>query len=757
MVASMSVRSLVWSAAAVVACTIIIGGACAQEKPAPPEAAEAEVLALGARELGAFGAQAQKAGFPARAALAFREVVAEYAPDDAAARKALGYYRHGTVWQRDPEVVVDGPDRPDVAAARSLEQRWQALASRLGASHRDLATALATAGRDDRARHHGERALRFLPNDAKAQALAGVRQLEGIAGDDLDLAVLERSRRFERTLTQLMTQPFAATPVDEKLPMLDGLGIAHAAVKSEHFTVFGTWDVAVLQEAAAWAERALAFCGVAFAGVDGLPPRQVSTTFVFLRELDPWQQLVRKHARPRDVDFLLENTKSNEFDGIETAAADTRELVFDLAVRWVAQDHSGLTLDALEEGIGHAVVGMFFGRNLVFTVGQPEFEGTVAGSRTQSKLLLPDLETWRELVTELAWQRDGTRAARLPLLSAAEFPSDARIKAWSFCDFLLRVDPSLLRHLQRSGSDAKNESDVATAFQKAAGRDLGLLEHRWRRFWTEDTPLRRAVVGRTTPLEATSKEAPAWLELFNTLRTAHGKKPVGWSAQLSIACKEHVEYLKANKDQRGPDREHTQLAGKVGYGNAGRTFAQGALVWTVDKKRAADLWMLLPGYRDAVLNDNIDVAGIYAEGGIVVIDAVRGRLPTRKVVTQVWPEGPVGGGRAAETVPRAVDVELLGTAVQQLLAANGRGKQKQIGYPLTLHCYAATVPLVDVVVTCQGAPLPGFLVRADNGGRRAAAEGLWVFWPAEPLPIGVDVEAAWTWTGGEHRVVVTAR
>jgi len=757
MVAAMIVRSLVRSAAAVVACTIIIGAGSAQVKAASPDAAEAEVLALGAKELSTFGAQAQKAGFPARAALAFLEVIAEYAPDDAAARKALGYYRHGTIWQRDPAVVVDGPDRPDVAAARALEQRWQALATRLGASHRDLATALATAGKGERARHHGERALRFLPNDGKAQSLAGVRQLEGIAGDDLDLALLERSRRLERTLAQLVAQPFAAAPVDEKLPMLDGLGIAHAAVKSEHFVVFGDWDVAVLQEAAAFAERALVFCGEAFAGVDGLPPRQVSTKFVFLRELEPWRQAVRKHARPRDVEFLLENTKSTEIDGIETAAADTRELVFDLAVRWVAQDHSGLTLDALEEGIGHAIVGMFFGRNLVFSVGQQEREGTVAGSRTESKLLLPDLETWRELAIELAWRRDGTAAARLPLLRAAEFPSDARIKAWSFCDFLLRVDPALLRHLQRSGSGAKTEADVVAAFQQAAGRELGLLEHRWRRFWTEDTPLRRAVVGKTTPLEAVSKEAPAWLDLFNALRTAHGKKPVGWSAQLSIACKEHVDYLKANKDQRGPDREHTQLAGKAGYGNAGRTFAQSALVWTGDKKRAADVWMLLPGYRDAVLNDNIDVAGIYAEGGIVVIDAVRGRLPTRRVVTQVWPAGPDGGGRAAEVVPRAVDVELLGAAVQQLLARNGRGKQKQIGYPLTLHCYAATVPRVEVVVTCQGAPLPGWLVRADSGGRRAAAEGLWVFWPAEPLPPGVDVEAAWQWTGGEHRVVVTAR
>jgi hypothetical protein len=33
---------------------------------------------------------------------------------------------------------------------------------------------------------------------------------------------------------------------------------------------------------------------------------------------------------------------------------------------------------------------------------------------------------------------------------------------------------------------------------------------------------------------------------------------------------------------------------------------------------------------------------------------------------------------------------------------------------------------------------------------------MWVFYPAEPLPKGVDIKASWTWPGGKHDVTFVA-
>ena len=91
-----------------------------------------------------------------------------------------------------------------------------------------------------------------------------------------------------------------------------------------------------------------------------------------------------------------------------------------------------------------------------------------------------------------------------------------------------------------------------------------------------------------------------------------------------------------------------------------------------------------------------------AEGGLVVVDGLRGRLPGERVATQVWPAGG-DDGRAPRPVPAAVDVEPFGAELQRLLAANQRAKQKQIGYPLTLHTYHATnIPEASCTVTCDG-------------------------------------------------------
>lgn len=728
---------------------------------APPDPAEAEVQALGARELNAYATLAVKNGFPKRAREIWLEVVGEYAPDDEVARKATGYYRHGTVWQRDPKFEAQEHEEPNVAGARALEAKWNGIAQKLGEAHRTLAATLTAAGNTARATYHTQRTLRFLPADAKAAQSGGMQQFEGITGNEVDITILRRSRLMDRAITRLNEKAFPAKPLTEKHAVLDKAGLEYSGWQTEHFTVYGDYEPEVLQEAAAWAERSLAFCEEALAGYPEFPSRGTQTRkMAFWKEKATYIKLVEAHADSigRDrVEFVTKNTAATQIKDVHTAGPDGSQVVFDLAVRWVAQDFVGVHADAMREGVGHAIVGMFFGRNLVFSVGQQKQEGTVAGKREEQKLLLPDMETWKELAVELAWSQSGTPAAKLPLLKAAQFPTDGRIKSWSFCDYLLRREPRMLKQLDNTVAKARNENDVAAAFGDVAKLPLAEVEAGWRRFWTEDSALKRAILQKSTPLEAASKEAPVWLEQFNRLRQQFGGGPVGWSSQLSTDCKQHADYLKANRDLKGPEQEHTQQPGKPGFSNAGRSFAQTAVVWRdKDPKKAVESWLLLPGFRDAILNRNIDTAGIYAEAGLVVLDASRGRAPSNQVTAVPFPAADIAGGRHKDPVPAAVDVELLGPEVKKLLRANKREKQKQIGLPLSLHLYSSNAEGVTCTVTAQGAPVAGWLVRGNGSIHRTSAPGLWVFYPAEPLKKGVDIKAVWTWANGKHDVTFVA-
>jgi hypothetical protein len=733
---------------------VIMSVCTAQEKPAP-EPEEQATLSLGSTELCAYATLAWKNGFPKTARLVWLEVIGEYDADDEGARKALGYYRHGAVWQLDPKFTFPEQDEPDAGAARTLERRWDAVAKRLGAAHGKLAADLAAAGKDARAEYHVQRALRFQRRDAKLGEAAGLAQFEGITGTEVEIALLRRSRLMDRAIERLTTQAMPDVQAAPNDVALDKGGVPYEGVRSEHFTVYGDWDRDVLQEAAAWAERSLAFCQEAFEGYKGFPPAGMpSRSMAFFKRRDTWVEVVRKNADRvgRDeVAFVIANASSTKIGEMHAAGVEEVPIVFDLAVRWVVQDYSGMRSDAMVEGVGHAVVGMFFGRNLVFTVGREKVEGTVSGERESPKLLLPDMDTWRDLAVDLAWSHSGTAAARLPLLKAAQFPTDGRIKSWSFCDYLLRRDPRLLRDLDAAAPKARTEPEVHGEFTERAKLSLLEVEAGWRRFWTEDSELKRAILGKSTPLEATSKEAPAWLEEFNGARQQYGASPVGWSAQLSIDCRQHVGYLKANKGERGAAAQQTQQAGKTGFSSSGRAFAQSAIVWTGKVKKATEQWMLLPGYRDAILNKNIDTVGLYADGGIMVLDADRGRAVKAAVDSAWWPDAQQNG-RAREAVPGAVDVDLLGPEVERLLNDNGRGRQKKVGLPLTMHTYGAAAKDLSCTVTSQGETIEGFLVQGTGRNRRTSAPGLWTFYPAEPLRRGLDVHVTWKWDGGSRDV-----
>ncbi|MGE3353500.1 MAG: CAP domain-containing protein [Planctomycetota bacterium] len=733
---------------------LILAPAPAQQQPDPaPEAIELPFLEEAAKALDVYATLSFKNGFPRRARELWIEVISQYDRDDAVAREQLGFVAVGTAWQPKPGFEYPDEDEPNTKNAKMLEGRWRAVCKRLGDGHRELAQKLLEAGNTERAEYHYKRALRFQPDDGKAQQSLGVKTVEGITGTDLELELLRRSRMLERLVTQLTDTTYDVSDSEAREPRLDKADVAYTAVQSEHFTVFGDWDPELLKEAAQWAERSYAFCTEAFAGYDSWQNAPVLTPkFAFFQERETWAKVVRANAGAvGEIEFILANTSACAAGGqgpqaMWLAGQRSIDVVFDYSARKVAEQFSRLGRDALVEGVGHAVVGLFFGRNLIMSVGLEKEEGT-AVARDRSRFQLPDLETWKDLAREIAFERATAPAAHLPLITSAEFTSEERIKAWSFCDYLLRRDPSLMTSLDRAAASARNDFDVMAAFQELTRLSLRTVEDDWRWFYTGDSAALQAIRDKVTPMQAVSKDAPRWLDELNRLRREHQQKDIGWSADFSGACKDHAEYLKQNRGERGYGREDTQDPNLRGFSNVGRLFAQSAVVSTEEKdpKKAIAAWMYLPGYRDVVMNTTLETVGAYADGPILVMDVMRGRKLTERMTSRHFPYSNDGNRKNhfRGTVPSSVELKLLGPDIERLFERNGQGNKKEVGFPLTAHYFGGDPGKVTCTVTCAGEEVPGVLVQSNTGSRRVAAPGMWTFYPFDPLPKGKEITIHW--------------
>ncbi len=721
---------------------------------------EAKFLAESAKRLNAFATLSFKSHYPRRAKEIWLEIIAEYDTNDAVARKALGYVQVGTSWAPDPSFTYPDQDQPDAAVALQLNKRWNSLSAELGKEHLELAESLSAAGNAERSNYHRQRAARFASGDKKIATSLGLQLEGGMYGSAVELTLLKRSRMLEKEVTtQLAREPKVERVADFKHPYLQS-GPAVKAYRGEHYTIVGDFDDAILQEAARHAERSLAFCKAAFEGYEGFGKFPGPKTFVFYTSRDAWKQVLQANAGLMSADhlqFLFENDISATKLGaaerqLWLASSPDAAIVHDRTVRWVAEEYSTLRTDGMQEGIGHAVVGLFFGRNLTYTVGRPRpGRGTVAGGEQKKRVLMPDMTAWVDFALEMAWQKTDIPAAELPLVKASEFSEEARIKSWSFCDYLLRRDPALLLALDRTaGSGAKTQPQVATKFaEKTGGQQLALLDDDWRRYWTEDTPMLRAIRNKKAPLEGVTAAVPDWLEEFNALRkgiTAVKLPQVGWSEAWSNECRQHVEYLKANGKARGPEAEHDQDLKSKGASNSGRTFARRALISVGEKnaKKAMDRWMHWPGYRDAVLNPALDTVGLYADAGFMVMDVSRGMVDTGTSTTVHYPFGRQTG------VPVQIEVRELGPQVEELLAREGKSGLKVLGYPITYHGFRSS-PREPGDVRCEvmvGKDLvEGILHFATDGVRRACAPGLIVFYPLQPLKRGMLHKVTWIGVG----------
>src|SRR5690606_36246400 len=310
----------------------------------------------------------------------------------------------------------------------------------------------------------------------------------------------------------------------------------------------------------------------------------------------------------------LEHTASAGIGNTRVTTTDGVQLMFDSCVRNVAQTYAGFASQGYTEGIGHTFVGMMFNNNRLFSVDRKKQEGTSA-SEEDREFTSPDFDVWKNLSLEMAWKSTGgVPANMLPFCDASNFTNEERIKAWSFTDYMMRRDPTMLRTMDAIAVDMKKRRNKQPlefeALFHAEHKDVTIpqLDKEWEDFWTEASPVLKAIRNNTPPVSAISKGVDKWLEAFNEARKKYRRATVTWSANFSTRCKDHAEYLKANKSERGPAAEHMQ---KIDLGGSYSTnlFAQMAVVATGAKVSSADKlfeqWINIPGYRDLFINHTL--------------------------------------------------------------------------------------------------------------------------------------------------------
>ncbi len=725
---------------------------------------EADFNQRQAKALNSFAKKAFDKGFPRIAKVVWMQVHKLYDLDNAEAWTALGYGKVGASWNPDPKRTYPTIDTGSGAEGQPLQKSYEALKKDLANQHRQQAEKWGKAGNKARADKHWHMVLRWVDGDAQAQKELAHIEVGGVTGTELEKTLYDRSKMIEKAVEEQSKVDYevAEAPGTECAP-LQQAQVKYVTVKSEHFTLHGDADeMENLKEALRWAERTLRVCQVAFPWpmkVDKWP-----NDWAFFVAKETYQQILKANNVP-ELEWKLEHSTTSGIGRTIVAATSGKQVLFDACVRNVARPYSGLSSDGYSEGIGHTFVGMIFNNNRLFSVDLKKQQGTAA-SEEDREFASPDFDVWKNLSLEMAWKSTGgVPANKLPFCDAAAFTNEERIKAWSFCDYMMRRDPTMLASMDDIAEQmAKRGSKMPDQFEEAfvakhADVTIAQLDKEWEDFWTGASPVMKSILNNTPPLSSISKGVDKWLEAFNVARKSYGKTPVTWSANFSARCKEHAEYLKKNKDLRDPATMHTQLV-DLGGSYVGGLFAQMALVQAganiSGAKKIFEKWNTMPGYRDALMSNTILTVGMFLEGDILVINATSG-IGTPKAADAGADCYPPRSDTQL-IVDGEVPVQELGPEAVELLKKHGREGKKTIGYPLTLHFGSTGGVGVRGSLTCsvvgpKGDAVEGVIVYDDGEVRTTTAPGMVTFWPLDPLPKG-KISFQWTWMAGTNQIAL---
>ncbi len=683
-----------------------------------------------------------------------RELLLEYAPDDAKAREKCGFCQVGDHWRRDESLLVFDKDLTgNKKDLRRIDQQLDALGRDLLAEHRALAEGWTRLADLARALPHWQRVLRWAPKDKTALAALQLATFEGFRGDALQMRMLRRARTIRGAVDWLLRTGFEAKVIPGgSNSLLTAMGLPHLGVQTEHFQVWGSLPEAQLVEIAQYAERALLLCDTLFGTSTGEVWRPVRhRDFVFVHTAAAYHAALDQCAAQFDAGRLafLKNDVEQAFvehGGVVWrlySAVKGRDVNLDQTVRAVVQDATGIVTDGLWEGLGHAACGFLFGRTLTFMLEQ-QSQRTSASST--STLLSPDLATWRQIAEASAWARSDSRTSELVLLSAARFLNEQRVKAWAISDYLLQWRPELLLELDRCRTDTiHTPPEIEAEFLRRTGFLLTRLDHEWREFWAKGQDLRAAmakdpVADEKAPDHAARLRARSLVDAVDAARAAVQRGPVGFYVADSEVVQDvrHYHELRAKAEARQKRKPKEVVPMPEPPAALGAT-----LFWSAQSTPEAAVaeWLLQPAKRNELLHPGRSLAGSALGSGDWLLDVAEPAEPTQRGLPLCWPRhgqaGVPGGALPAE----------LGVRAAAALQAGGRGATDRVGVPLSLHFWRVMPKTVLDAVRCrvfvQNVPVDGAVV--VYGGDEAAdgADGCVAFVPFTPLAAGSQVEVLW--------------
>jgi hypothetical protein len=734
--------------------TTLLASASAQNE-------EVEFNQRQAKALNAFAKKCFDKGFPRIAKVVWLRVHKLYDPDNAEAWTALGYVKIGTSWNPDPKHPFPTTDSGSGAEGQPLQKQWEALMKDLASQHRAQAEKWSKAGNKARADKHWQMVLRWVDHDEAAEKALAHVEVGGVTGTELEKTLYERSKLIEKAVEEQSKQDYEVKEAKAECRPVMAAQVPYVTVTSEHFTLHGdAEELDNLKEALRWAERALRVCQVAFPWE--IKVEKWPTDWALFAKKETFQQILKANQVP-DLEWRLEHTSTCGIGRTIVGATGGKQTLFDACVRYVAKPCSHFASDGFEEGIGHTFVGMMFNNNRLFAVDLKKQQGTAA-SEEDREYTSPDFDVWKNLSLEMAWKSTGgVPANKIPFCDAAAFTNEERIKAWSFCDYMMRRDPAMLRSMDEIAQTLKTEHSKQPAeFEKRFAEKhtdvtIPQLEKEWEDFWTGASPVMKAIQNNTPPLAAISKGVDKWLEAFNVARKQFGATPVTWSAAYSARCKEHAEYLKRNKDLKAPKDVHTESV-DLGGSYVGSLFAQMAIVQfganPANAKKIFERWIYWPGYRDALMSFTLKSVGMYLDGDILVMNVTSGMgKPHASQGIDCYPPR----NDTQLIFDGEVPVDELGPEAVALLEKHGRAGKKTIGFPLTLHCGGDGGVGIRGTVRCnvvdaKGNPIEGVLVFDDGDVRTTTAPGMVAFWPLDPLKGKVAFQ--WSWMAGDKQLAL---
>ena len=422
-------------------------------------AAQGEEAQFNQRQAKALNAYAKKAfdkGFPRIAKVVWLKTIKLYDSDNKDAWTALGYVKNGSSWVLDTKRPYPTKDTGKGSDGKPLQSQYRALEKKLATQHRSMARKYEKADRRDRASHHWRMVLRWVKEDDEAAKALAHKEIAGLSGTDLERTLYDRSKMIEKAIEAQSQVDYETEAVtDVKCEPLDRAQIPYITITSEHFVLHGDADdEANLREALEWAERTLRVCKVAYPW--GAPDAKWPSQWAFFPAKETYQQVLKANQVP-NLEWRLENTSTCGIGNTVVAATSGKQVLLDAAVRNVARPCSGLSSDGFSEGIGHTFVGMIFNNNRLFSVDLKKQEGTTA-SEEDREFQSPDFDVWKNLSLEMAWKSTGgVPANELPFADASNFTNEQRIKAWSFCDYMMRRDPEMLRTMDKIALEMKSK------------------------------------------------------------------------------------------------------------------------------------------------------------------------------------------------------------------------------------------------------------------------------------------------------------